>query len=50
MWPDRVSNPRSLALESDAPPTALRGPAISILLIGYRKTVQDPALGSTLFA
>ena len=27
MWPDRVSNPGSLALESDALPTALRGPA-----------------------
>ena len=27
MWPDRVSNPRPLALESDALPTAIRGPA-----------------------
>ena len=27
MWPDRVSNPGPLALESDALPTALRGPA-----------------------
>ena len=27
MWPDRVSNPGHLALESDALPTALRGPA-----------------------
>ena len=26
MWPDRVSNPGSLALESDVLPTALRGP------------------------
>ena len=26
MWLDRVSNPRPLALESDALPTALRGP------------------------
>ena len=26
MWPDRVSNPGPLALESDALPTALRGP------------------------
>ena len=24
MWPDRVSNPETLALESDALPTALR--------------------------
>ena len=29
MWPDRVSNPGHLALESDALPTALRGPAVS---------------------
>ena len=28
MWPDRVSNQGPLALESDALPTALRGPAI----------------------
>ena len=28
MWPDRVSNPRPLALESDALPTAPRGSAI----------------------
>ena len=27
MWPDRVSNPGHLALESDALPTALRSPA-----------------------
>ena len=27
MWPDRVSNPRPLALKSDALPTALRGAA-----------------------
>ena len=27
MWPDRVSNPGPLALESDAVPTKLRGPA-----------------------
>ena len=27
MWPDRVSMPGPLALESDALPTALRGPA-----------------------
>ena len=28
MWPDRVLNPGSLALGSDALPTALRGPAL----------------------
>ena len=27
MWPDRVLNPGPLALESEALPTALRGPA-----------------------
>ena len=27
MWPDRVSNPGPLTYESDALPTALRGPA-----------------------
>ena len=31
MWPDQVSNLGSLALESNALPTALRGPAISVL-------------------
>ena len=28
MWPDRVSNPGPLALESEELPNALRGPAI----------------------
>ena len=27
MWPDRVSHPGPLTYESDALPTALRGPA-----------------------
>ena len=27
MWPDRVSSPEPLALESDTYPTTLRGPA-----------------------
>ena len=31
MWPDRVSNPGPLALESDALPTTLRGPAYWIV-------------------
>ena len=30
MWPDRVSNPGPLALESDALPTALRGLAVCV--------------------
>ena len=30
MWPDRVSNPGPLTYESDALPTALRGPAKNI--------------------
>ena len=37
MWPDRVSNPGPLTYDSDALPTALRGPAnlglIPVLLI-----------------
>ena len=33
MWPDRVSNPGSLVLESDALPTAPRGPARKLLKI-----------------
>ena len=35
MWPDGVSNPRPLTYESDALPTALRGPAA-----GYRGVVR----------
>ena len=35
MWPDRVSSPGPLALESDALQTALRGPAIWIMVCGY---------------
>ena len=31
MWPDRVSNPGPLTLESDALPTALRGPADTLI-------------------
>ena len=30
MWPDWVSNPGPLPLESDALPTALRGPALCL--------------------
>ena len=33
MWPDRVSNPGPLTYESDAQPTALRGPAIVAMVI-----------------
>ena len=32
MWPDWVSNPRSLPLESGALPTALRGPAVFVCM------------------
>ena len=35
MWPDRVSNPGPLALESDALPTALRGLAAHRLMMLY---------------
>ena len=31
MWPDRVSNPGPLTYESDALPTALRGPAVLVI-------------------
>ena len=30
MWPDRVSKPGPLTYESDALPTALRGPAVCV--------------------
>ena len=30
MWPDWVSNPGPLPLQSDALPTALRGPAVCV--------------------
>ena len=30
MWPDRISNPGPLALESNAPLTAPRGPALDL--------------------
>ena len=38
MWPDRVSNPEPLALESDVLQTALRGPA------GIAKTTASTVL------
>ena len=38
MLPDRVSNPGSLALESDALPTELRGPAGSMYKLNPRPT------------
>ena len=41
MWPDRVSNPGPLALESDALPIALCGPALNI---------ETEKSGRTLFA
>ena len=31
MWPDRVSNPRSLTYESGALPTKVYGPALTLL-------------------
>ena len=36
MWPDRVSNPGPLTYESDAIPTALRGPARAIEIQLYK--------------
>ena len=48
MWPDRVSNPGPLALESDALPTALRGAAkmkiSDMLLIYYQCNATDSLL------
>ena len=38
MWPDRVSNPGSLVLESDALPTALRSPALIIDFMTFINT------------
>ena len=38
MLPDRVSNPGSLALESDARPTELRGPAGIMYRLSLRPT------------
>ena len=35
MWPDWVSNPGPLPLESDALPTALRGPAVCVCVYIY---------------
>ena len=44
MWPDQVSNPGLLALESDAFPTTLRGPTQKIGEAGERSC--DPWIGS----
>ena len=42
MWPDRVTNPRPLAPESDMLPTALRGPAyLLIYVINALRTLQQ---------
>ena len=35
MWPDWVSNSGPLALESDALPTTLRGPAVCVCVCVY---------------
>ena len=44
MLPDRVSNPGSLALESDALPTDLRGPAGIIYTLRPTKASQVPEI------
>ena len=36
MWPDRISNPGPLIYESGAIPTALHGPAISVVTEFWR--------------
>ena len=43
MWPNRVSKPGHLALESDALPTALLGPAFVFFFFWY-KNVEDNIL------
>ena len=43
MWPDRVSNPGPLALESDMLPTALRGPA---KLIASKKLITGEMIAN----
>ena len=49
MWPDRVSNPGPLALESDALPTALRGPAVCVCVcVCVSEGVMSPVGNSTL--
>ena len=50
MLPNRVSNPGSLALESDALPTDLRGPAGIIYKLTLRptKVSQVPAISRLL--
>ena len=54
MLPDRVSNPRPLALESDALPTSVRGPAVCAYVCvcvgggGRTYTVKSPVGNSTL--
>ena len=44
MWPDRVSNPGPLALESDALLTALRGPAVCACMCMCAYTVMPPVI------
>ena len=48
MWPNRVSNPESLALESDALPTTLLGPVPGhVAHLVARLTEEAQVLGST---
>ena len=49
MWPDRVSNPGPLALESDALQTALRGPTkgsfqCSVTDISYNSVIATHSM------
>ena len=37
MWPDWVSNPGPLPLETDALPTALRGPAVCVCVCVFER-------------
>ena len=42
MWPDRVSNPRPPAQESDELSTAQRGPATKIVIAENLKVYKTP--------
>ena len=46
MWPDQVSNPGLLALESDALPTELRRPATDVKVISKQTEKGEKGTGS----
>ena len=50
MWPDQVSNPGPLTYESGALPTALRGPAMPIVIISVddKQFYKEPLINHIL--